>query len=68
MTRAEQFWQNAKEALQRASQSEDKYEMQDLIELAGTWARAAAASQLMSGPSFILSPQAADEMRSLTRS
>jgi hypothetical protein len=68
MTRAEQFWQNAKEALQRASQSEDKYEMQDLIELAGTWARAAAASQLMSGPSFISSPQAADEMRSLTRS
>jgi hypothetical protein len=45
---------------------EDKYEMQDLIELAGTWARIAAASQLTSGPSFISSPQAADEMRALT--
>jgi hypothetical protein len=66
MTKAEQFWQNAKEALQWASQSEDKYEMQDLIELAGTWARAAAARQLMSDPSS--SPQAADEMRSFTRS
>jgi hypothetical protein len=47
---------------------EDKYEMQDLIELAGTWARIAAASQLTSGPSFISSPQAADEMRALTTS
>jgi hypothetical protein len=68
MTKAEQFWQNAKEALQWASQSEDKYEMQGLIELAGTWARAAAARQLMSDPSFISSPQAGDEMRSFARS
>jgi hypothetical protein len=68
MTEAEQFWQNAKEALHWASQSENEYEMQDLIELAGTWARAAAASQLKSHPRFISSPQAADELRSLTHS
>jgi hypothetical protein len=68
MTKAEQFWENAREALQWASQSQDKYEMQDLIELVGTWARAAGASQLMSSPSYISPPQAADEKKSLTHS
>jgi hypothetical protein len=68
MTKAEQFWRNAKEALQWASTSKDECEKRELIELAGTWARAAAASQLTSRPSFISTPQAADELRSLTRS
>ncbi len=55
MTEANEFWQYAKEALQCASESKDENEKLNFIDLADTWARAAAASHLIFG-SGVMSP------------
>ena len=80
MSKTDQFWQYAKEAVVSASYAKTDEDRRGLLDLARTWTQAALverasfagrdshADQLMSDPSFISSPQAADEMRSLTHS
>jgi hypothetical protein len=76
----DEFWQYAKEAVLSATRAKTDDERQDLLDLARTWTQAALVErafsvgrdghtgQLVSDPRFISSPQAADELRSLTRS
>jgi hypothetical protein len=49
MTEANDFRQYAKEAFQCASEAKDENEKRSFIELAGTWAQAAIASQVIFG-------------------
>ena len=41
MSRTDQFWQYAKEAIISASRAQTEDERRDLLDLAGTWAQAA---------------------------
>ena len=80
MSQTDEFWQYAKEAIVSAKRAETADERHGLLNLAQTWTQAALvvrassvgrdshAVQLMFDLGFISSPQAADELRSLTRS
>jgi hypothetical protein len=80
MSQTDEFWKYAKEAIISATRAETEDERHGLLDLARTWTQAAIvvrassagrdsqADQLMSDLGFISSPQAADELRSLTRS
>jgi hypothetical protein len=67
MTKADEFRMYTK-ALQCASKSKAENKRLALIELAGTWSKAADASEMIFGSSLGSPPHAADELRSLTRS
>jgi hypothetical protein len=56
MTEANEFRRYAKEALECASKAKGENEKRSFIELAGTWAQAAIASQMIFGSGDI-SPQ-----------
>jgi hypothetical protein len=45
MSKADQFWQYAEEAMRWARQAKTEKEKQSLIELARTWTQAAACSE-----------------------
>jgi hypothetical protein len=80
MSQTDEFWQYAKVAIVSATRAETEDERHGLLNLAQTWTQAGLvvrassagrdshAVELMFDLGFISSPQAADELRSLTRS